>query len=111
MIWMLFADAAAEVTPWAPALAVTSLAGVVVWLAKAYRDDMKERAAASMASHEKVAAEFKQASEETRDKFLTTIDKQREALDDLCDSVRSLHCNARMQASPTTDPRLHARTN
>jgi len=106
---MLFAEVA-EVTPWASSGATAVLAGVVVWLAKMYRDDMKERAAASQASHEKVAAEFKKTSEETRDKFLTTIDKHREALDDLCDSVRSLHCNARNYL-PTPEPRSGTRLN
>ena len=94
LVLVLFADAATEVTPWAPALAVTSLAGVVVWLAKAYRDDMKERALASTASHEKVAVEFKKTSEETRDKFLTALDHHRDSLNELCDSVRGLNCNA-----------------
>lgn len=110
MVWMLLADAASEFSPWAASGATAVLAGVVVWLAKAYRDDMKERAQASTESHEKVAAEFKKTSEETRDKFLTALDRHNETIENLCDSVRSLHCNGRMQASPA-DPRLHTRTN
>lgn len=97
---MLLAEVT-EISPWASSGAVTVLAGVVVWLAKMYRDDMKERAIASQASHEKVAAEFKKTSEETRDKFLTTLDRHRESLDELCDSVRSLHCNSRTYTLPT----------
>lgn len=106
---LLLANSPVEMSPWAASAATTVLAGVVVWLAKTYRDDMKERAAASLTSHEKVAVEFKKTSEETRDKFLATIDKHKDALDDLCDSVRSLHCNNR-QPEPRSDARLQART-
>lgn len=105
MVWMLLADAASEVNPWAPAAAFVTLAGVVVWLAKAYRDDMKERAQASTESHEKVAAEFKKTSEETRDKFLAALDRHNETIDQLCDSVRSLHCNARPLPMEVAPPR------
>lgn len=83
---------AQEASPWISGGATVVLAGVVVWLAKAYRDDMKERAAASLTSHEKVAVEFKKTSEETRDKFLTALDNQKDIMSDLCDSVRSLNC-------------------
>lgn len=86
---------ASEGGPWVTGGATVILAGVVVWLAKAYRDDMKERAAASLVSHEKVVADFKVASEQTRDKFLAALDRHGETITELCDSVRSLNCPKR----------------
>lgn len=91
-----------EASPWISGGATVVLAGVVVWLAKAYRDDMKERAAASLTSHEKVAVEFKKTSEETRDKFLSALEKKTDSLskmavsvDDLCDRIAGLACRGK----------------
>ena len=91
MISFLLADGTADTVPWAASAAVMTLSGVVVWLAKAYRDDMKERAVASAESHEKVATEFKRTSEETRDKFLASLERQDGAIDKLSNSIDEMN--------------------
>lgn len=82
MMLLLFADLASTATnPTNQAIvggSVTAiLAGVVVWLAKSYRDDMASRAQLAAAAHAKMLEEFKAALTEQRADFRAELSAQR----------------------------------
>lgn len=79
---MIFADLAqAAIDPTNQSIVgggVTAiLAGVVVWLAKSYRDDMAGRALLAAEAHAKMVAEFKAALTEQRSDFRAELASQR----------------------------------
>jgi hypothetical protein len=53
------------------------LAGVVVWLAKSYRDDMASRAGLAAEAHKQMLAEFKAALSDQRSDFRAELAAQR----------------------------------
>lgn len=91
----LFAQAATftDSAPWAVGSATVILAGVVVWLAKAYRDDGKEQRKECALERKEDRVEYRASLKEIRDSFTEAMDEQNQVLSGLCDSVKSLHCH------------------
>lgn len=89
------------------------LAGVVVWLARSYREDMAKRAEMAAKAHEQMLAEFKAALAEQRKDFRDELSAQRiyfrdelsqinNAVDSLTNSVQKLATEISEMKTPSS---------